>query len=113
MDYTIYSLFVIIASFISYKSAIYMMERTDTYYTNVFIASIINLQLVAFIVFGWFLYSWNIKETMFFDGLIWGIGLFVLSEAVMTAWFIYQKKKLEKIETTDYEIIESEKALHQ
>lgn len=90
---TIYVIFMFVATFGSYKYGSIMIRKTGLFIPQSLIAGIINLVLGVFIIVGWFFFSWRINEFMFFGGLVLGVGLLVVGQAVLfTALFIKRKQ---------------------
>lgn len=87
-------MFFLIALSASYLYGWKAIETTGWFGSQVFISSVINLFLCACAIFGWFLYSWDINESVFFGGLMLGATLFVVSEAALITIFFVRRDKL-------------------
>ncbi|HLS09089.1 hypothetical protein [Lentibacillus sp.] len=90
----IFVLFIIIGLVLSYLYGWKAIKMTGWFGSQVFIASVINLFLCACAIFGWFLYSWNIDEAVFFGGLMLGTVLFMVGEAALIVTLFFRRQKL-------------------
>ncbi|MCT2537682.1 hypothetical protein NC661_11380 [Aquibacillus koreensis] len=86
-------LFMILAFFISFITARYMIKRTGLFESNVFAAMMIQLFFGVSAIFAWFLYSNGISTRLFFDGLFFGICLLLLSEILLVASLLMMRKQ--------------------
>lgn len=91
-------LFVGITFVVSYQSAIYIMKETSPtiFGTNVFVATMIQLLIVALATFCWFVYAWSISETLFLHGFYLGIELLIISEASLVLMLYQRRQQIEE-----------------
>ncbi|WP_121661941.1 hypothetical protein [Metabacillus litoralis] len=90
---TIYIIYMIVATFVSFKYGSTMIRKTGLFLPQTLIAGTINLALGVCAIIGWFFFAWGVNEFLFFGGLVLGIGLLVVGEAVLiTALFLKRKK---------------------
>lgn len=93
----IYVIFMIVATFSSFKYGSIMIKKTGLFLPQVLISGSINLALSVFAIFGWFFFAWRVNEFLFFGGLVLGLGLIVVGEAALiTTLFIKRKKWMQK-----------------
>ncbi|MFZ3579737.1 hypothetical protein [Virgibacillus sp. DJP39] len=93
----IYVIFMIVATFVSFKYASTMIRKTGLFLPQTLIAGTINLGLGVFAIIGWFFFAWGVNEFLFFGGLVLGIGLLVVGEAVLiTTLFLIRNKLTEQ-----------------
>ena len=59
---TIYSIFMIIATFLSFKYGSAMIRKTGLFLPQALIAGTINLALGIFAIIGWFFITWGVNE---------------------------------------------------
>ncbi|MRH43889.1 hypothetical protein GH741_14695 [Aquibacillus halophilus] len=90
----IFILFMIFAFFVSYFSALYMIDVMGLFEPNVFVATMINLLQGTSAIFIWFLYSIKISETLFFDGLLFGLTLLIVSEISLIVLLFADREKV-------------------
>lgn len=90
----IFVLFMIIALVASYLYGWKMIETTGLFGSQTFVAGIMNLFLSTCAIFGWFLYSFEINEALFFGGLVLGSILFAVSEAALIITLFMRRYKL-------------------
>lgn len=89
----IYVIFMIVATLSSIKYGSTMIRKTGLFLPQVLISVSINLALDVLAILGWFLFTWRVNEFLFFGGLVLGIGLLVVGEAVlMTTLFLKRNK---------------------
>jgi hypothetical protein len=69
---TIYVIFMIIATFASFKYGSIMIRKTGLFLLQSLIAGTINLALVVFGILGWFFFSCGVNEFLSFGGLALG-----------------------------------------
>lgn len=72
-----------------------MIKMTGYFGSQVFLACVIQLFLVACAIFGWFLGVWGDSEALFYGGLVLGACLFVVSEAVLITTMYIRRDKLQ------------------
>ncbi|WP_156291865.1 hypothetical protein [Oceanobacillus salinisoli] len=90
---TIYVIFMIVAAFVSFKYGSTMIRKTRLFLPQVLIAGTINLALGIFAIIGWFFFSWGVNEFLFFGGLVLGVVLLVVGEAVLITILFLKRKK--------------------
>ncbi|QHE54305.1 hypothetical protein [Pontibacillus sp. HMF3514] len=90
---TIYIIFMIVATFVSFKYGSNMIRKTGLFLPQALIAGTINLALGLFSIIGWFFFAWGVNEFLFFGGLVLGIGLLVVCEAVLITTLFLKRKK--------------------
>lgn len=90
---TIYIIFMIVATFVSFKYGSTMIRKTGLFLPKALIAGTINLALGVFAIIGWFFFAWGVNEFLFFGGLVLGIGLLVIGEAVLITTLFLKRKK--------------------
>nr|WP_077215300.1 hypothetical protein [Bacillus dakarensis] len=69
------------------------METKRLHLPQTLIAGTINFALGVFAIIGWFFFAWGVNEFLFFGGLVLGIGLLVVGEAVLITTLILKRKK--------------------
>ncbi|WP_234978484.1 hypothetical protein [Bacillus tuaregi] len=89
---TIYVIFMIIATFVSFKYGSIMIRKTGLFLPQSLVAGIINLGLGVIGILGWFFFSWSVNEFLFFGGLALGVGLLIVGEIVLFA-ILFSKRK--------------------
>jgi hypothetical protein len=89
----IYVIFMLLANFVSFKYGSTMIRKTGLFLPQTLIAGTINLVLGVFVIIGWFFFTWGVDEFLFFGGLVLGIGLLVLGEAILIATLFLKRKK--------------------
>ncbi|KUP09278.1 hypothetical protein Q73_03085 [Bacillus coahuilensis m2-6] len=89
---TIYIIFMIVATFVSFKYGSTMIKKTGLFLPQALIAGTINLVLGVFAIIGWFFFAWGVNEFLFFGGLVLGIGLLVVGEAVLLTTLFLKRK---------------------
>ncbi|WP_010171229.1 hypothetical protein [Bacillus coahuilensis] len=89
---TIYIIFMIVATLISFKYGSTMIKKTGLFLPQALIAGTINLALGVFAIIGWFFFAWGVNEFLFFGGLVLGIGLLVVGEAVLLSTLFLKRK---------------------
>jgi len=90
---TIYVVFMIVVSFVSFKYGSTMIKKTGLFLPQAIIAGTINFTLGLFAIIGWFFFAWGVNEFLLFGGLILGIGILVVSEAALITVLILKRKK--------------------
>ncbi|MFD1737191.1 hypothetical protein ACFSCX_11575 [Bacillus salitolerans] len=90
---TIYVIFLIVATFISFKYGSTMIRKTGLFLPHALIAGAINLALGLFAIVGWYFFAWSVNEFLFFGGLVLGIGLLVVGEAALITILCIKRKK--------------------
>lgn len=93
----VYIIFIILSLVVSYFSGYKMIKMTGYFGSQVFLASVINLFLVACTIFGWFLGVWGTSGALFFGGLVLGLSLLVVSEAALITTMYLRRDKLQEI----------------
>jgi hypothetical protein len=95
MDFaiTIYIIFMVGATFVSFKYGSTMIRKTGLFLSQALIAGTINLALGVLAIIGWFFFTWGVDEFLFFGGLVLGIGLLVVGEAVLITILFLKRKK--------------------
>ncbi|WP_174615099.1 hypothetical protein [Virgibacillus ihumii] len=94
----IYIIFIVLALAASYFSGYKMIKMTGYFGSQVFLACVINLFLVACAVFGWFLGVWGSSEALFYGGLVLGGCLFIVSEAALITTMYLRRDQLQGTE---------------
>lgn len=89
---TIYVALMVISLIFSYMFGSKMIKITGLFGTHTIIASTLNLLFGFCAILGWFFYSWRVNEFMFFGGLVLGVGMLVMSEAILII-FLYSRRK--------------------
>jgi hypothetical protein len=89
---TIYVAFMVISLIICYGFASKMIKKTGLFGTQTIIASTLNLLLGVCAILGWFFFSWRVNEFMFFGGLVLGVGMLVISEAILIIVLFIRRK---------------------
>ncbi|KGP91196.1 hypothetical protein N780_08200 [Pontibacillus chungwhensis BH030062] len=89
----IYIIFMVVATFVSFKYGSSMIIKTGLFLPQTLIAGTINLALGVFAIIGWFFFAWGVNEFLFFGGLVLGIGLLVVGEAVLITTLFLKRKK--------------------
>lgn len=90
---TLYVIVLIAATFISYKYGSTMIRKTGLFLTQVIIASTINLSIGLLVLLGWSFFTWGVNEFLFFGGLVLGVGLLVVGEAILLSILLFKRKK--------------------
>lgn len=93
LAYSIFIVFIVIGFFISYKSSVYMINKTNIFGTNLFLGIMINVLQGGVAIYSWFFYSWFISESMFFNGLILGLWLTISSAIILTVWLVLKQEQ--------------------
>jgi hypothetical protein len=91
---TIYVTFMIFALLISYCFASTMIKKTGLFGLQTFSASAINFVLGICAILGWFFFSWGVNEFMFFGGLMLGLGMLAVSEAILVIALFVKRKQI-------------------
>lgn len=90
---TIFVVFMIVATIVSYKYGSTMIRKTGMFLPQMLIAGTINFALGGCAIIGWFFFAWGINEFLFFGGLVLGVGLLVVGEAVLIITLFLRRKK--------------------
>ncbi|KGP91232.1 hypothetical protein N780_08425 [Pontibacillus chungwhensis BH030062] len=90
---TLYILFMIIATFVSFTYGSIMIRKTGLFQQGVLIAGTLNFLLGLGALMGWFFFAGAINEFLLFGGLVLGIGLLIAGEAVLVAILLLKRKK--------------------
>jgi hypothetical protein len=90
---TIYIVFMIATSFVSYKYGSTMIRKTGIFLTQAIIAGTINFTLSLFAIIGWLIFALGVNEFLLFGGLLLGIGLLVVSETTLITILLFKRKK--------------------
>lgn len=88
----IYVIFMLVSTFVSVKYGSIMIRKTRHFLPQALIAGTINLGLGVLAIIGWFFFAWGVNEFLFFGGLVLGIGLLVVSEAVLITILFLKRK---------------------
>ena len=91
---TIYVAFMVVSLIICYAFGSKMIKKTGLFGTQTIIASTLNLLLGFCGILGWFFFSWRVNEFMFFGGLVLGIGMLAISEAILIIVLFVRRKKM-------------------
>ena len=91
---TIYVAFMIISLIICYGFGSKMIKKTGLFGTQTIITSTLNLLLGVCAILVWFFFSWRVNEFMFFGGLVLGIGMLIISEAILIIVLFIRRKKM-------------------
>lgn len=91
---TIYVVFMILALLISYFLASTMIKKTGLFALQTLSASMINFALGICAIIGWFFFSWGVNEFMFFGGLMLGLAMLVVSEAILVIVLFVNRKQI-------------------
>lgn len=91
---TIYVVFMVFSLTMSYIFGSKMIKKTGLFGPITIISSILTLLLGVFAIVGWFLYSWRVNEFMFFGGLVLGIVMLVISEAILIIMLFIRRKSM-------------------
>jgi len=94
---TLYIIFMVVATFVSFKYGSIMIRKTGLFIPQAFISGTINLALGVIAIIGWFIFTWGVNEFLFFGGLLLGIGLLAVGEAVLIATLFLKRKKWKQI----------------
>jgi hypothetical protein len=70
-----------------------MIRKTGLFFPQTLIAGTMNLVLCVFAIIGWFFFAWGVNEFLFFGGLVLGLGLLVVSEAILITTLFLNRKK--------------------
>ncbi|MGE8081423.1 hypothetical protein [Peribacillus loiseleuriae] len=84
---TIYVIFMIIASFVSFKYGSFMIRKTGLFLPNSLIAGTLNLVIGILVIIGWFFFSWRVNEFLFFGGLVLGISMLFVKRKRMIQFY--------------------------
>ena len=90
---TIYFVFMIVATFVSFKYGSTMIRKTGLFLPQAIIAGTINLTLGLFAIIGWFFFAWGVNEFLLIGGLLFGIVLLIISEAALFIILLLKRKK--------------------
>ncbi|HHY74685.1 MAG TPA: hypothetical protein GX497_15945 [Bacillus bacterium] len=90
----IYVASIVISLIICYVFGSKMIEKTGLFGIQTIIASTLNFLLGICAIVGWFFFSWRINEFMFFGGLLLGVGLLIISEAILIIVLFIRRKKM-------------------
>lgn len=93
----IYVIFMIVATLSSIKYGSTMIRKTGLFLPQVLISGSINLAIDVLAILGWFFFTWRVNEFLFFGGLVLGIGLLVVGEAVLMTTLFLKRNKWIKI----------------
>lgn len=91
---TIYVAFMVVSLIICYGFGSKMIKKTGVFGAQTIIASTLNLLLGVCAILGWFFFSWGVNEFMFLGGLVLGIGMLVISEAILIIVLFVRRKKM-------------------
>lgn len=94
---TLYVIFMVVATFVSFKYGSIMIRKTGLFIPQALISGTINLALGVLAIMGWFTFTWGVNEFLFFGGLLLGIGILVVGEAVLITTLFLKRKKWIKI----------------
>jgi hypothetical protein len=89
----IYIIFMIVSTFVSFKYGSTMIRKTGLFLPQTLISGTINLALGVFAIIGWFFFAWGLNEYLFFGGLVLGIGLLVVGEAILITTLFLKRKQ--------------------
>ncbi|MCD5324395.1 MULTISPECIES: hypothetical protein [Pontibacillus] len=89
----IYIIFMIVATFVSFKYGSTMIKKKGLFLPSTLIAGTINLVLGVFAILVWVFFTWGVNEFLFFGGLVLGSGLLVVGEAVLLTTLFLKRKK--------------------
>lgn len=92
--FTIYIVILLISFLIGYKYGSYLIRKTGLFFSPVFIAGTLIIAIDIIAIIGWFNYSWGTNEFPFIIGIFVGLGLMVVSEAVLITILFIKKKHL-------------------
>jgi hypothetical protein len=90
---TLYVIVLITATFVSYKYGSTMIKKTGLFLPQAIIAGTINLSLGLLALLGWSFFTWGVNEFLFFGGLVIGVGLLVVGEAILISILLFKRKK--------------------
>lgn len=90
----IYVAFMLVSLIICYLFGSKMIEKTGFFGAQIIIAITLNFFLDVCAILGWFFFSWRVNEFLFFGGLVLGIGMLVISEAILILVFFIKRKKI-------------------
>jgi hypothetical protein len=93
----IYIFLMVIAFFISYKYASFMIRKTGLFFAYSFIATMMNFMLLIMCMVGWFLFSWGVNEFLFFGGLYLSIIITLVSEFILFITLLVRRKVMLEI----------------
>ena len=71
-----------------------MIRKTGLFFPPAFIAGTIIVAIDIIAIIGWSYYSWGTNEFLFIIGILEGLGLIVVSEAVLITILFIKKKHL-------------------
>lgn len=92
--FTIYIVVILVCFLISYNYGSYLLRKTGLFFPPAIIAGTMIVAIDIIAIIGWSYYSWGTNEFTFIIGILWGLGLIVVSEAVLITILFIKKKHL-------------------
>ncbi|MEI5907964.1 hypothetical protein WAK64_12950 [Bacillus spongiae] len=89
----LYVIVLITATSVSYQYGSSMIRKTGLFLPQAIISATINLSFGLLALLGWSFITWGVNEFLFFGGLVIGVGLLVVGEAILISILFLKRKK--------------------